>query len=212
MLIVTVGWALGGGALGWLVMLPARRRSFAGQLATPVVITTGASVAAFVGSLHAMYLPLHEFWVALSVSLAVGLLAALAVTGSVRRMRSDREGVREAVRAITRAEADAEHRPMTGELAALRAEVVEVAAKLADARGKQAALESAHRELLSFLARDLRVPLAQIEAVLADLQSGAADSPEQAYKQLHLEAETIGEMLADLSEVADAPGRPVASD
>lgn len=89
------------------------------------------------------------------------------------------------------------------ELEVLRAAVADAAGRLTELRSQQAALRTAHRELLGFLARDLRTPLAQMDSLVKDLQSGVADSPDRSYKLLQLEIETLIEMLADFAELAD---------
>ncbi|MGI8879901.1 MAG: sensor histidine kinase [Jatrophihabitans sp.] len=203
MLVLTVIWALGGGLAAWLVTIPLRRRSFAAQLATPVLIATVASVAAFIGSVQAMYLPTHEFWAALAVALAAGLVASVAALSSAHRMARDKQGVVEALRALGRGTLPPSGAPrMTAELDALRTEVADTAQRLADSRHREQSLESSHRELLGWVSRDLRIPLAQLHVLTEELENGTADTPERSYKQLHIEVEMLGEMLDDLGELS----------
>ncbi len=206
MVVMTVLFAVGGGVAAWLLTVPLRRRSFAAQLASPVLIATVASVAAFFGSVQAMYLPTHEFWAALAVALVAGLIASVAALSSAHRMARDKQGVLDALRALgggTLPPADAPR--MTAELDALRTEVADAAQRLADSRSREQSMQAAHRELLSWVSRDLRVPLAQLRTIVEELQDGTADSPERSYKQLHIEADAMSEMLTDLGELATTP-------
>ena len=53
-------WAAGGGLAVWLVTMPLRRRSIVALLASIVLTGTVASVAAVIGSVHAMFLTTNE--------------------------------------------------------------------------------------------------------------------------------------------------------
>ena len=54
-------WAAGGGLAVWLVTMPLRRRSIVALLASIVLAGTVASVAAVIGSVHAMFLTTNRW-------------------------------------------------------------------------------------------------------------------------------------------------------
>src|SRR5690348_5989874 len=90
-------WAEGGGLAVWLVTMPLRRRSVIALLASIVLTGTFASVAAVIGSVHAMFLTTHELVVTVTVAIVAGLAAAIAAAAAGRRLTKDNRALRKAV-------------------------------------------------------------------------------------------------------------------
>jgi beta-lactamase regulating signal transducer with metallopeptidase domain len=78
--------AAGGGLAVWLITMPLRRRSIVALLASIVLTGTIASVAAVIGSVHAMFLTTNELVVTVTVAIVAGLAAAIA---AARRPAAD---------------------------------------------------------------------------------------------------------------------------
>jgi len=202
-LVVGLGWAVAGGLLAWLVSYPLQRRSVSWTLASIVITATVASVAALVGSVHEMLLASDVAPIAISTSVIAGLVAAAAAAAASRRLSRDN-------RALSRAIADlaAGRPPGQGQrlsfspVERLRAELADTAARLAESRDRERALESARRELVAWVSHDLRTPLAGLRAMSEALEDGVVASPETYYKQIHAEVDRLSTMVEDLFELS----------
>jgi signal transduction histidine kinase len=202
LILVAALWALGAGALTWLATIPLRR-SFAGQLAAPVLIATFASLAAILGSEHAMFYASGDFRVAVVVALAAGLIAAAAAFASAHMLVRDTRTVTRAVRAVGEGRRpDVSPARMSGELSRLRAEVDEAARRLNEAGERERSLENSRRELIAWVSHDLRTPLAGLRAMAEALEDGLVETPERYYKQIRVDVDTLTEMVDDLFELS----------
>ncbi|MEP6852968.1 MAG: HAMP domain-containing sensor histidine kinase [bacterium] len=202
--VTAVLWAVGGGALGWAVTVPLRR-TFAGQLASPVIIATFATLAAIFGSERAMFYASGDFRVALIVAAAAGLVAATTVFLSARALARDRRALVEAVEAVGagRRPVPAEDvRRMGSELQSLRRQVEDAGRRLAEAADRERSLERSRRELIAWVSHDLRTPLAGLRAMAEALEDGLVENPERYYKQIRLEVDTLTEMVDDLFQLS----------
>jgi signal transduction histidine kinase len=202
LILVAAMWALGAGALTWLATIPLRR-SFAGQLAAPVLIATFASLAAILGSEHAMFYASGDFRVAIVVALAAGLIAAAAAFASAHMLVRDTRTVTRAVRAVGEGRRpDVSTARMSGDLSRLRAEVDEAARRLNEAGERERSLENSRRELIAWVSHDLRTPLAGLRAMAEALEDGLVETPERYYKQIRVDVDTLTEMVDDLFELS----------
>jgi signal transduction histidine kinase len=93
-------------------------------------------------------------------------------------------------------------RPLTAELETLRNELADTAAALAATRDRERALESARRELVSWVSHDLRTPLAGLRAVSEALEDGMVEDPRPAYRQIAISAERLSGMVDDLFDLS----------
>lgn len=200
---VALLWAAAAAAATWLVTYPVRRRSLSGVLASVVLTGTAASVGSVVGGIHVMLLPMHHEGTIVGVAVASGLLAAVGASAAARRLTRDNAVLREAVADVARGIVpDGGGRPLTAELEHVRRELRETATQLAETRRREQALESARRELVSWVSHDLRTPLAGLRAMAEALEDGVAANPEQYYKRIHAEVERLGGMVDDLFDLS----------
>jgi signal transduction histidine kinase len=202
LIIVAAIWALGGGALGWVATI-GLRRSFAGQLAAPVIIATCASVAAIIGSERAMFYASGDFRVALIVAAAAGLLAAATAFMGARTLSRDTRSISRAVEDVAAGRVPtASGSRMHTELQTLRHQVAETGRALAEATERERALENSRRELISWVSHDLRTPLAGLRAMAESLEDGVVESPERYYKLIRADVDTLTEMVEDIFELS----------
>jgi signal transduction histidine kinase len=203
-LVVGVLWAATGGLIVWAVSYPLQRRSVSWTMASIVITGTVASVAALVGSVHEMLLSSSVAPMAISVSIIAGLVTAAAAAAATRRFSKDNRVLRQAIADL------GDGRPPGGgrrqlhsrHVERLRAELDETAAKLAESRDRERALESARRELVAWVSHDLRTPLAGLRAMSEALEDGVVAAPETYYKQIHAEVDRLSTMVDDLFELS----------
>jgi signal transduction histidine kinase len=202
LILIAALWAIGAGGLTWVATIPLRR-SFAGKLASPVLIATFASLAAILGSEHAMFYHSGDFRVAIVVALAAGLIAAAAAFGSAQMLARDTRAVSLAVQAVGEGrQPDASNARMSGELAHLRQQVNDAGRRLAEAGDRERSLENSRRELIAWVSHDLRTPLAGLRAMAEALEDGLVETPERYYKQIRVDVDTLTEMVDDLFELS----------
>ena len=202
LVLTAVIWAGCVGLAVWLITIPLRR-SFAGQLAAPVLIATFASLAAIVGSERAMFYASGDFRVALVVAVAAGLLAAATAFLGAQSLTRDKRAVARAVQAVGEGRLpETEQRPMHTEMQTLRRQVEQTAHRLAEANERERGLENARRELIAWVSHDLRTPLAGLRAMAEALEDGLVETPERYYKQIRVDVDTLTEMVDDLFELS----------
>jgi signal transduction histidine kinase len=202
--LTAILWAVIGGGLVWLVTLPLRRRSLSGLLASVVLTGTAASVAAVLGSVREMLLPMHEQTKAVVVAVIAGLIAAVTAGVAARRLVNDNEVLRDAIADLGRGHV-ADHgggRRLSAELEATRRQLSETASVLAESRERERALEASRRELVAWVSHDLRTPLAGLRAMSEALEDGMVDDPELYYKQIAASVDRLGGMVDDLFDLS----------
>ena len=200
--LIAALWALGGGIAAWLLTLPLRR-TFAGQLASPVLIATAASIAAIFGSERAMFYASGDFRVAVIVAIAAGLTAATTVFMGAQSFTRDKRSLARAVQAVGEGRVpDSDRRRMGTELQSLRRQVDEAGRRLVEAHDRERSLEASRRELIAWVSHDLRTPLAGLRAMAEALEDGLVDAPERYYKQIRAEVDNLTEMVEDLFELS----------
>ena len=202
LILTAVLWALGGGVIGWLITIPLRR-SFAGQLASPVLTASAASIAAIFGSERAMFYASGDFRVAVIVAVAAALIASATVFMGAQSFTRDKRALILAVEAVGEGRVPAAHEGrMSTELQSLRRQVDDTGRRLVEAHDRERSLEASRRELIAWVSHDLRTPLAGLRAMAEALEDGLIDDPERYYKQIHAEVDTLTEMVEDLFELS----------
>ena len=202
-LVVGLGWAAAGGLAVWLLSYPLQRRSVWWTMASIVITATVASVAALVGSVHEMLLSSSVAPMAISVSVIAGVVSAAAAAAAARRLSRDNRALSQAIAELGAGRAPgAGRRLATSQVERLRAELAETAARLAESRDRERALESARRELVTWVSHDLRTPLAGLRAMSEALEDGVVAAPETYYKQIHTEVDRLSTMVEDLFELS----------
>jgi signal transduction histidine kinase len=200
--IATV-WAIGGGALTWLVTIPLHRRSLGGLLASVVLTSAIASVAAMVGSDRAMYLSMGDLGVGVIVAIVAGVVAAGTAALAATRLSRDNKALHEMVVQIGEGQVPPRNgQRLTAELDRLRTELAAMAQRLADSRDRERALDASRRELVAWVSHDLRTPLAGLRAMSEALEDGVIDDPELYYKQIRASVDRLAGMVDDLFELS----------
>jgi signal transduction histidine kinase len=196
-------WAAGGGLAVWLVTMPLRRRSIVALLASIVLTGTIASVAAVIGSVHAMFLTTNELVVTVTVAIVAGLAAAITAAAAGRRLTKDNRALRRAVTEVGLGRVPDDNGPkLTSELDDVRRELSATARRLAASRERERALEASRRELVAWVSHDLRTPLAGLRAVTEALEDGLVDDPQLSYKRMHADVDRLATMVDDLFELS----------
>lgn len=196
-------WAAGGGLAVWLVTMPLRRRSVVALLACIVLTGTTASVAAVIGSVHAMFLTTHELVVTVTVAIVAGLAAAITAAAAGRRLTKDNRALRRAVTEVGLGRVPDEDGPkLTSQLDEVRRELSATARRLAASRERERALEASRRELVAWVSHDLRTPLAGLRAMTEALEDGLVDDPQLSYKRMHTDVDRLATMVDDLFELS----------
>ena len=196
-------WAAGGGLAVWLVTMPLRRRSIVALLASIVLTGTIASVAAVIGSVHAMFLTTNELVVTVTVAIVAGLGAAIAAAAAGRRLTKDNRALRRAVTEVGLGRVPDDDGPkLTSQLDDVRRELSATARRLAASRERERALEASRRELVAWVSHDLRTPLAGLRALTEALEDGLVDDPQLSYKRMHADVDRLATMVDDLFELS----------
>jgi signal transduction histidine kinase len=206
-------WAAIAGVAVWLLLLPVRRRSLRGLLAALVATGAAASMGALLGGIHAMLLP-DVNWQTLAVLVALSCaVAAIAAAAVGRRLARDNAYLREAVAELGAGRVPSADGPrLTTEMAQVREELRQTAAALAATRERERGLESARRELVSWVSHDLRTPLAGLRAMSEALEDGVVDDPEQYYKQIGTAVDRLNQMVEDLFDLSRIQAGNVSRD
>ncbi|WP_214108092.1 sensor histidine kinase [Acrocarpospora catenulata] len=206
-LAVCAGLGLVIALLGLAVLRVLRRRSIGVMLGVVAVVTVLATLAGIVAITMAMIIDRRPRDVVLTV-LAIGGLVGLGVALVIARR----------VVAAGRALVDAVERTgETGDYVApprgvLPAELERVSQALGQAyariqagRERERTLESARRELVSWVSHDLRTPLAGMRAMAEALEDGVVDDPatvRRYHTQIRLEVDRLSGMVDDLFELS----------
>jgi signal transduction histidine kinase len=201
--LVALLWAAGACALMWLITLPLRRRSLGALLASVVLTGTAASVGAIFGFVQAMLLPANQQVTVIVVVSAAGVVGAVGAAAASRRLTKDRQVLRSAVAELGQGLVPAhDGRRLTSELEQVRHELRLTAQGLAESRARERSLESARRELVSWVSHDLRTPLAGLRAISEALEDGVVDEPELYYKQIRTAVDRLSGMVDDLFDLS----------
>jgi signal transduction histidine kinase len=196
-------WSAVAGVGVWFLLTPIRRHSLRGLLASLVLTGAASSMGALWGAIHAMLVPWWDWKTMIAItafSLAITTLAAIATS---RRFGRDAAVLRQAVADLGEGRIpDGDGRRLTAEVEQVRRELRITATALADTRDRERALETARRELVSWVSHDLRTPLAGLRAMSEALEDGVAEDPELYYKQIGASVERLNQMVEDLFDLS----------
>jgi signal transduction histidine kinase len=203
--LIALAWSGAVGVGGALVTRLAGGRSVRGSLVAVALVGLLAVVAGVIGTARAMFLSGHDLGVAILVSLvagAVGLGVALVLS---RWVMVDVRILQDAATAIGPGGLgpdDTLPRPRMAELRRVRDELARAAARLAEARARERALEASRRELVSWVSHDLRTPLAGLRAMAEALEDDVAEDPGRYHRQIRREVDRLSRMVDDLFELS----------
>ncbi len=196
-------WSLVAAAAMWVLLYPVRRRYLTGLLASVVLTGTAASIGAMLGGIHEMLLPMHQWLAVIILTVAAGVIATVAAGLAARRLAQDNRVLLHAIGELAQGRIpERTGRPLTAELESLRTELATTAGALAETRERERALESARRELVSWVSHDLRTPLAGLRAMSEALEDGVVDDPQRYYKQIAASADRLSGMVDDLFDLS----------
>jgi signal transduction histidine kinase len=206
-LLTIIGWAVAWGALigaaSLLILRPLRRASFAVQICVVVLAAMAVLTAGMISAFNAMFISardLEVMWYVLAVASAVAIVIALVLGSRVSRNAKE---LADAARSIGRGESPGLQSPvMSHELAALAAELEASSRMLEASRQREAAVENARRELVSWISHDLRTPLASMRAMTEALEDGMAADVPAYYRKIIAQTDLMAGMVNDLLELS----------
>ncbi|MGI8677881.1 MAG: sensor histidine kinase [Jatrophihabitans sp.] len=196
-------WSVVAGVAVWLLLMPLRRRSLTGLLVSLVLVGAAASMGALWGAIHSMLVPWWDWKTMIAITAFSGAVTTAAALAASRRLGKDAASLRQAVAELGAGRVpSADGRRLTAEVEQVRRELQTTAAALTATRERERALESARRELVSWVSHDLRTPLAGLRAMSEALEDGVADDPELYYKQIGASVERLNQMVDDLFDLS----------
>ena len=227
--LISGGCAIGVGVLGMIALRVLRGRSVRMKLFTVAITSVLAVVAGVLGTAQAMFLSRHDFWVMLVVCLAASVVSLAVAVPLAQSVTADSRALRAALRTLGDEEAlyslpsgtAARHAaptpaagvlPLatadrgvglaTAELDELSRELASTAARLAESRERERALERSRRELVAWVSHDLRTPLAGLRAMAEALEDGVATDPLRYHTQIRMSVDRLAGMVDDLFEMS----------
>ena len=226
--LISGGCAIGVGVLGMIALRVLRGRSVRIKLFTVAMTSVLAVVAGVLGTAQAMFLSRHDFWVVLVVCLAASVVSLAVAVPLAQSVTADSRALRAALRTLGDEEAmynlppgTARHAaptpaaallPLatsdrgaglaTAELDELSRELTSTAARLAESRERERALERSRRELVAWVSHDLRTPLAGLRAMAEALEDGVATDPLRYHTQIRMSVDRLAGMVDDLFEMS----------
>ena len=226
--LISGGCAIGVGVLGMIALRVLRGRSVRIKLFTVAMTSVLAVVAGVLGTAQAMFLSRHDFWVVLVVCLAAGVVSLAVAVPLAQSVTADSRALRAALRTLGDEDAmyslpsgTARHAapapaaallPLatadrgvglaTAELDELSRELASTAARLAESRERERALERSRRELVAWVSHDLRTPLAGLRAMAEALEDGVATDPLRYHTQIRMSVDRLAGMVDDLFEMS----------
>ena len=187
----------------WLVLWPLRRRSLTWLLVSVVLTGTAASTGAVLGAMHSMLLPTGDLARVVVLTVAASLIATGAAAAAGRRLARENRALQKDIVAVASGVVpEVDERPQTAEVERLRTELRATAATLSETRERERALESARRDLVSWVSHDLRTPLAGLRAMSEALEDGMVEAPDVYYKQILSSVDRLSGMVDDLFDLS----------
>ena len=165
-------WSALAGLVTWFLLRPVRRRSFAGLFVVLVLTGAAASAGALIGAVRTMLVSWHDWRTMLALTAFSGLVTATATFAAARRVAHDNAELRETTMALQAA------------------------------TERERALESARRELVSWVSHDLRTPLAGLRAMAEALEDGVVEDQELYFKQIVSSVDRLNQMVEDLFDLS----------
>ncbi|MFI2564537.1 sensor histidine kinase [Paenarthrobacter sp. NPDC018779] len=202
-------WAVVIGTATLFLLRALRRASVLAQICLVVVATVAVLVAGMVSVFNAMFISardLEVMWYILAMASVVAVTLSLMLGAGVSRNAARLvDAARRLGRGETLEAADSQHKAapaMTSELAGLAQELEASSRRLAESREREAAIETARRELVSWISHDLRTPLASMRAMTEALEDGMASDVSAYYRKIIGQTEQMTAMVNDLLELS----------
>jgi signal transduction histidine kinase len=168
-----------------------------------VLTGTAASTGALYGGMHSRLVPMLGYKTVIVLTALSVAVAAAAAVAAARSFAREAQALRRDVAQVADGTVPAAAGPrLMNEIAQVRQELRASAEALAATRERERALESARRELVSWVSHDLRTPLAGLRAMAEALEDGVVDNPEQYYKQIGASVDRLNQMVEDLFDLS----------
>lgn len=200
-LSLAITLAIGGAAV--LILLSLRRSSLIVQVCVLVFASLLSVVLSMVGASRLMYISAHDLTVAINVAAISGAVSLALVAGLGAVVVRNARTLSRAARQIGAGERlDAVDRQSSAEFHALAKELVATSARLAESREREHRIEESRRELVAWIAHDLRTPLAGIMSMAEALEDDLASDPRRYHRQMREQVVRLSAMVDDLFELS----------
>ncbi|WP_030661806.1 sensor histidine kinase KdpD [Streptomyces rimosus] len=182
-----------------------RRHSVALSLFAAGALAVVTMAAGTVAVAQAMFLSAHDLGVVMAVVAVSGLVSLAAALLFGRRIAAGSRQLADAARTVgSEGGFAAPAEPPTAELATLAEALEETSARLARARERERALDTARRDLIAGISHDLRTPLAGLRAMAEALEDGVVRGADAAryHARIRVEVDRLAGMVDDLFELS----------
>ena len=192
--------------LGLPLLALLRRRPLVVQVSVlALVIVAAIGLGVFVAA-EAMFIAPHDLVVIEVVLVAVATVGVTASVVLAGRVVATSTSLIEATRRVGVSDPSTAP-PVSGppELARLSEEIIQMEARLDDARRRERAVEKSRRELVAWVSHDLRTPLAAIRAMVEALEDRVVEDPETVeryHAMLRTETDRLAALVDDLFELS----------
>jgi signal transduction histidine kinase len=204
------GWAAAAaataGLAGAAALWASRRSSIGMQVAIVSLTSIGAVAAGAIVSANKMFFSLHDLRSLLVVLIAagtVGLIIAMVLGDRVARASAT---LREATERIGAGEVfRTPEARSAAEFDELAKQLEMMSARLEEARRRERTLDTSRRELIAWVAHDLRTPLAGIRAMAEALEDGVVVDTETTaryHRAMRVETDRLAGLVDDLFELS----------
>ncbi len=194
------------GGLGLAAGYLLRRRSLRWQFGLVVVVAVGSVLAGVLAISQRMLISEHDLGVVTLVTVSASVIAVVVALALGAALAHFSAGLRDEVRRVgrdgARQGAGIGNTRGPAEFRALAAELDEMQVRLAESRAREVRVETARRELVSWVSHDLRTPLAGLRAMTEALEDGVAPDPARYHRQIRLEVDRMARMVDDLFELS----------
>lgn len=200
-LSLAITLAIGGAAV--LLLLVLRRSSLIIQVCVLVFASLLSVVLSMVGASWLMYISAHDLTVAINVAAISGAVSLALVAGLGAVVVRNARTLSRAARRIGAGERVEVVDPQSSaEFASLAKELVATSTKLAESREREHRIEESRRELVAWIAHDLRTPLAGIMSMAEALEDDLAADPQRYHRQMREQVSRLSAMVDDLFELS----------
>ncbi|GAA5149701.1 HAMP domain-containing sensor histidine kinase [Nocardioides marinquilinus] len=190
------------GALGLGAGVALRSRSLRWQLGLVAVVAVLCVLGGVLAVAQRMLLSDHDLDVVTLVTVVAAVIAivvALALSAALTRFSAS---LRAGVRRVGQGERFEAPPGGPAELRALAAELHDMQVRLEESRARELRVETARRELVSWVSHDLRTPLAGLRAMAEALEDGVAADPARYHAQIRTDVDRLSRMVDDLFELS----------
>jgi len=197
-----LGWALAIGAITLLLLRLLRRASIVLQVCLVVVATVAVLVAGMVSASNAMYISaqnLEIIWYIVGTASIVAVAVASVLGLGLARYTT---GLTNAAHRIGLGQTVSPEQSMSSEFSRLAQELQATSEKLEASRQREAAMEEARRELVSWVSHDLRTPLASMKAMTEALEDGVVTDVSDYHRKIIAQADQMAVLVNDLLELS----------